>query len=329
MGGCGLRIGTKSVVIDQLYEKIEEYKDQVKEISKATEEFKAGVKRYLDDVKELQEPDLLKKLEMLVKRKFTSKPKAYLTHIEYQENNQKLAKLDELEKKLKHALNKITEMESESTKKIEQLEEERDDAVHQRENYESEVEALQEQIELLNEIQKENEQEIKELKAQLAESDTTSKGDLKKLEEEKSQKDILAEKLKLDLSNIDNKHKELLQEKGQLSDRLNRTLDEYNALSAKNEALESSLHSLQKEKDSLKMENDENLEHVKGTLITFLQNTPFTTKENESVLSVVFSMLGVDHEQAKQIEAIRKKHPLAPEKKNSGKGSLFGMFGKK
>ena len=48
------------------------------------------------------------------------------------------------------------------------------------------------------------------------------------------------------------------------------------------------------------------MQHIKGTLITFLQNTPLTQKDNEAVLSVVYSMLNFTSSESKLIENQRK-----------------------
>lgn len=224
----------------------------------------------------------------------------------------------------------VTEVENKYAKKIEQLEEERDEALQEKENLEAEINTLREQVDLLTEINKDNDTEISKLKEQIDNNDSSPLiEDLKRIEEEKQKKSLLADQLELELSNIDKEKNEILQEKGQLSDRLSKTLDEYSALAAKNEALMSSIQSLQDEKNTLKMEHADDLQHIKGTLFTFLQSTPMTPKENESVLSVVFSMLQVSPAEIRQIEATRKKNFSAPEKKNSGKGGIFGMFGKK
>ena len=139
---------------------------------------------------------------------------------------------------------------------------------------------------------------------------------------------MLAEQLALDISNIEKDRNDLRQENGALSSRLNRTLDEFSAISSKNEELTMALETLKIERNMLRMENEENMMNIKGTFATFIQNIPITNKENEAVLSVMISMLNYEPDEIAQIEAARKKNLALADKKGTGKG-IFGIFGKK
>jgi hypothetical protein len=188
---------------------------------------------------------------------------------------------------------------------------------------------MKEQIDILNSIGEQNEAKIKKLEEGQTEGQTIEDEDLKKLEEENSKKSLMAEKLSLDISNIEKEKTVLLKKNEALSDRLSKSIDEYSNLSKMNEELMNTLIELQKEKDALKMEHEEDMQHIKGTLSTFLMNTPLTTRDNESILSVVYSMLDFSPQEKKLIDDTRKKNFPNSDKKVQGKGGLFGMFSKK
>ena len=148
------------------------------------------------------------------------------------------------------------------------------------------------------------------------------------MQDDSNKKSMLAEQLALDLSNIEKDRNDLKVENGALSSRLNRTLDEFSLISNKNEELKQELLQIQKEMDNIKLENEENMMNIKGTLGTFIQNIPVINKENEAVLSVMFSMLNYEPEEVAQIEAARKKNLALADRKGTTKG-IFGLFGKK
>lgn len=215
-------------------------------------------------------------------------------------------------KDLKGELNEVEEKFKQAQEKVEILEKEKIEALEEKDNNEAQIEALQEKIKSMKEKEEQTLKELNKLKEQVDKNASDSKGSAESTE-----------------NNINKELDELLQEKGQLSDRLNETLDEYNAMATKNEELTSSLQSLQKEKDNIKQDAEENLMHIKGTLITFLQHTPYTDQANEAILSVVYSMLNFEQSEIQQIEATRKNNFAMLDKKNANKGGIFGMFGKK
>ena len=202
------------------------------------------------------------------------------------------------------------------------------------ENFELEIETLQRQIEMMNGIQEKQEIEISNLKTQIEGQDSSLKDEFNRIQEQCNQKSILADKLALDLSNIEKEKNNILEEKGMLSDRLSKTLDDFKALQDLKAELQASLESagnakeLQDDLDLLRTETQENIQHIKGTLKTYLQNCPKTTKENEIVLTVVYSMLGFTPEETSILDAQRKEKFPMNMKAKSGKG-LFGMFGGK
>jgi len=202
------------------------------------------------------------------------------------------------------------------------------------ENFELEIETLQRQIEMMNGIQEKQEIEISNLKTQIEGQDSSLKDEFNRIQEQCNQKSILADKLALDLSNIEKEKNNILEEKGMLSDRLSKTLDDFKALQDLKAELQASLESagnakeLQDDLDLLRTETQENIQHIKGTLKTYLQNCPKTTKENEIVLTVVYSMLGFTPEETSILDAQRKEKFPMNMKSKSGKG-LFGMFGGK
>lgn len=75
-------------------------------------------------------------------------------------------------------------------------------------------------------------------------------------------------------------------------------------------------------------EVEEHLRHVRDIMTQFLCKLPFTTKDNEDILPIVFSMLNFSEEETAQIKAARdalNAQVLAEQKK---KGSFFGNIGK-
>ena len=199
---------------------------------------------------------------------------------------------------------------------------------------ELEVETLQKQIEMLNGIIEEKEADISDLKNKADQQDSSLKDEYDKIRKECKKKSLHIEELALDLSNIEKEKNSVLVEKGELSDRLSKTLEDMKVLSDLKDELQATIENagnakeLQDELDTLKAEYQEDMDHIKGTLKTYLQNTPKTTKENEAILSVVYSMLSFTAlEQANLDKARQKKFPAA-EKAKSGKG-IFGMFGGK
>ena len=135
-----------------------------------------------------------------------------------QERDDALDEKEELERNLQR------------TKSI--LEAERQDLIDQKENWELEVETLQRQIEMIGGINEELEAEAAQLKAQ--KSENTSKEELEKIKEDYKNKSLLTDQLALNLSNIE-------KEKGQLSDRLNKTLEDYKVLNDMNAELQAAL----------------------------------------------------------------------------------------
>jgi hypothetical protein len=82
-------------------------------------------------------------------------------------------------------------------------------------------------------MEKDYEEEIANLKGQLEQSEIVDKED----EESKKEKE--------------KSYQDLLEEKSQVSDRLSKTLDEYNELAARNEKLVESISKIKKEKEEL------------------------------------------------------------------------------
>ena len=80
------------------------------------------------------------------------------------------------------------------------------------------------------------------------------------------------------------------------------------------------------------------IENVKGTLMTFLKNCPITDKNNESLLTVIYSMMGFSKEEMLDVNTHRSKGKSTSQsgttdpddelKKKSKKG-ILGMFGKR
>ena len=73
-------------------------------------------------------------------------------------------------------------------------------------------------------------------------------------------------------------------------------------------------------KESFEFMNSENLKHIKGTLIQYLKNVPFTVKSNETLLDVVFDMLYMTKEEIREIREARSllKKVTTPKKKSTG-----------
>ena len=67
---------------------------------------------------------------------------------------------------------------------------------------------------------------------------------------------------------------------------------------------------------------EEHLKHVRSIMIQFLSKLPFTTKENEDILPVIFSMLNFTREDIDQITQSRAKL-----KQEEGKPAKKGIFG--
>jgi hypothetical protein len=75
---------------------------------------------------------------------------------------------------------------------------------------------------------------------------------------------------------------------------------------------------------------EEQLKHIRSIMTQFLSKLPFTTKENEDILPILFSMLNYSDEDTKLVVAAREvlnKNQLtekqAKEKTNKGIGSFF------
>ena len=68
-------------------------------------------------------------------------------------------------------------------------------------------------------------------------------------------------------------------------------------------------------------EIDEHLKHVRSIITQFLAKLPITSKDNEEILTVVYSMLNFPREEIDQISEARSK--LVPEKP-AKKGGFFG-----
>ena len=73
------------------------------------------------------------------------------------------------------------------------------------------------------------------------------------------------------------------------------------------------------------MMNSETLMNIKGTLLQFLKNVPFSDKNNEILLSVVFDMLHMTTQEIKSIKEERSalKKVETPKKKS---GSIFSKL---
>lgn len=76
---------------------------------------------------------------------------------------------------------------------------------------------------------------------------------------------------------------------------------------------------------SFEMMNNDNIKHIKEVLIKFLKNMPRSSKDNEMLLDIVFSMLHMQESEIKEIRLARQKitPPDPPAKKKSG---LFGRM---
>ena len=81
------------------------------------------------------------------------------------------------------------------------------------------------------------------------------------------------------------------------------------------------------------------IQHIKGTLIQFLKNTPVTDRNNEGLLTVIFSMMEFQKEEIEEVQEHRRRQRCASQssgqidteeevKKKTSKG-IFGMFKKK
>jgi len=209
-----------------------------------------------------------------------------------------------------------------------------DDFVHEKEILELEIETLQGQIQMMNGIQQEQETQINSLKETSLNQDNSLQEEFKKIEQESKKKSLRMEELALDLSMIEKEKKDIIQEKDLLSDRLSKNMDDNNVVSDLKAQLQDALEKagiaedIQKQLEILKAETEDDIRHMKGTLKTFLQNCPKTTKDNEAILSVIYSMLDFTPGEEAALDATRKKNFPMSEKAKSGKG-LFGMFGKK
>lgn len=75
------------------------------------------------------------------------------------------------------------------------------------------------------------------------------------------------------------------------------------------------------------------IDHVKDILLKFLRETPITSKNNEHLLLIVFSMLFLDKEQQDEIQRSRKLASAQYQEdilKKKPKAGLFsGLFNKK
>ena len=54
---------------------------------------------------------------------------------------------------------------------------------------------------------------------------------------------------------------------------------------------------IQKSREALNPAEASVIDHIKGTLIQFLKNTPLTEKNNEELLAIVFSMMEFSKEE--------------------------------
>ena len=68
---------------------------------------------------------------------------------------------------------------------------------------------------------------------------------------------------------------------------------------------------------------EEQLKHVRSIMKQFLSKLPFTTKENEDILPIVFSMLNFSREDIDQINQDREK--LKPKEEPQKKGFFGGL----
>jgi hypothetical protein len=50
---------------------------------------------------------------------------------------------------------------------------------------------------------------------------------------------------------------------------------------------------------------EEHLKHIRQIMVSFLSRLPFTTKDNEDILPVLFSMMNFTNEQTEQIQTAR------------------------
>ena len=100
----------------------------------------------------------------------------------------------------------------------------------------------------------------------------------------------LEDELKWAQNNIQNKNKEIID------------------LESKIEELEADLrNSEQKKSESFEMVNNDNIQHIKGVLLKFLRNVHMSDDGNESLLTVLFSMLHLSDKEITEIKDSRKK----------------------
>mmetsp|Transcript_22117 Transcript_22117/g.16515 ORF Transcript_22117/g.16515 Transcript_22117/m.16515 type:complete len:80 (-) Transcript_22117:34-273(-) len=72
------------------------------------------------------------------------------------------------------------------------------------------------------------------------------------------------------------------------------------------------------------------MKHTRGILIKFLEKTPVTSKENEDLLTIIFSMMFFTKEEVSQVQKGRSQSAEATKMTQQAavKKGVFGMFGK-
>lgn len=135
--------------------------------------------------------------------------------------------------------------------------------------------------------------------------------------------DSLRDKIKSleeDLMNIQNKNNIILSQNKQLKDEINDL-----------EARLSSRGSLTFEGETSKNKSKD-IDHVKDILLKFVRETPVTSKGNEQLLLIVFSMLYLSKPQMDEIQKCRKQITEQYETeimKRNKKGMFGGFFGRR
>lgn len=80
-----------------------------------------------------------------------------------------------------------------------------------------------------------------------------------------------------------------------------------------------------KKSESFEMMNNDNIKHIKATLLQFLKSVPPTDKNNEALLNVIFDMLYMRPEEIRDMKETRSKLKQVdtPKKKATG---IFGRM---
>ncbi|CAI2380107.1 unnamed protein product [Moneuplotes crassus] len=139
--------------------------------------------------------------------------------------------------------------------------------------------------------------------------------------------DIFSDSFIIDSNNkeLEDKCKQIEEELNAANDLITQKNKQIVELEGVVEKLESDIEN-KKKSESFEVMNSDSLKHIKGTLIQFLRNVPFTEKNNEILLNVVFDMLYMTSKEIKDIKEARNKLQKSDTPKKKKGSGLFSRL---